>query len=77
MTYEISAGDTAWVLISAALVLLMTPGSPSSTGAWSAPRASEHADDELRLDGHVGVLWVLWGYSMAFGDSRGGSSATR
>ena len=26
MTYDINAGDTAWVLISAALVLLMTPG---------------------------------------------------
>ena len=33
-------GDTAWMLVSAAMVLLMTPSaSPSSMAAWSEPRA--------------------------------------
>ena len=30
--------DTAWMLISTALVLLMTPALAFSTAAWSAPR---------------------------------------
>ena len=33
---EIDTGDTAWLLMSSALVLLMTPGWRSSTAAWSA-----------------------------------------
>ncbi|AMC51975.1 ammonium transporter integral membrane protein [Mycobacterium tuberculosis variant bovis BCG] len=33
-------GDTAWMLVSSALVLLMTPGLAFSTAAWCVPRAS-------------------------------------
>ncbi len=40
MLETIDPATTAWLLISTALVLLMTPGWPSSTAAWSAPRAS-------------------------------------
>ena len=36
MENALDSGDTAWMLISASLVLLMTPASPSSTAAWSA-----------------------------------------
>lgn len=32
---KIDPGDTAWLLTSAAFVLLMTPGLPLFTGAWS------------------------------------------
>ena len=35
----ISPGDTAWVLISTALVLLMVPGLAFSMAVWSVPRA--------------------------------------
>ena len=35
---EISAGDTAWVLMSAALVMLMTPAGTRSTAAWCGRR---------------------------------------
>ena len=31
---KIDSGDTAWVLMCTALVMLMTPGSPSFTAAW-------------------------------------------
>ncbi|MEK8174379.1 hypothetical protein NKH77_51440 [Streptomyces sp. M19] len=34
------SGDTAWMLAAAAMVLLMTPPSRSSTAAWSAPSTS-------------------------------------
>lgn len=34
-----SAGDTAFVLVSAALVMVMTPGLAFFYGGWSGPRA--------------------------------------
>ena len=69
-----TAGDTAWVLISAALVMLMTrPASPSSTAAWCAGRTcwprSCRASSSWRSSR---VQWVLWGYSLAFGPDNGG-----
>lgn len=36
----ISAGDTAWVLVSTALVLVMTPALGFFTAAWCAARTS-------------------------------------
>ncbi|MEL4503677.1 ammonium transporter [Luteococcus sp. H138] len=67
---EINAGDTAWVLVSAALVLLMTPalalfysGMVRSKGVLNMMMMS------VVSMGIVGVLWVLYGYSMAFGNS--------
>ena len=40
----ISAGDTAWMLTSTALVLMMTlPGLPSSTAAWFGARTSSRS----------------------------------
>ena len=35
---SLSGADTAWVLISAALVMLMTPRSACSTAGWSGRR---------------------------------------
>ena len=73
MTYDINAGDTAWVLISAALVLLMTPGLAFFYGGMVRAKGVLNM---LMMSfvtlGTVGVLWVLFGYSMAFGDSLGG-----
>ena len=73
MTYEISAGDTAWVLTSAALVLLMTPGLAFFYGGMVRAKGVLNM---LMMNfvtmGTVGVLWVLYGYSMAFGNSIGG-----
>jgi Amt family ammonium transporter len=73
MTYEISAGDTAWVLTSAALVLLMTPGLAFFYGGMVRAKGVLNM---LMMNfitmGTVGVLWVLYGYSMAFGNSVGG-----
>lgn len=67
---DINAGNTAWVLISAALVLLMTPalaffygGMVRSKGVLNMMMMS------VVSMGIVGVLWVLYGYSMAFGNS--------
>ena len=73
MIYEISAGDTAWVLISAALVLLMTPGLAFFYGGMvRAKGVLNMLMMSFVTMGTVGVLWVLYGYSMSFGNSIGG-----
>jgi Amt family ammonium transporter len=73
MINELNTGDTAWVLASAALVLLMTPGLAFFYGGMVRAKG---ALNMLMMSfvalGVVGVLWVLFGYSMAFGDSLGG-----
>ncbi|MGB7962375.1 MAG: ammonium transporter, partial [Propionicimonas sp.] len=67
---EISAGDTAWVLISAALVLLMTPGLAFFYGGMvRAKGVLNMMMMSFIAMGTISVLWVLFGYSMAFGDS--------
>ena len=62
-------GDTAWVLTSAALVLLMTPGLALFYGgmvrAKSVLNMMMMSFGALAL---ISVLWVLYGYSLAFGD---------
>lgn len=66
---EISAGDTAWVLVSAALVLLMTaPGLALFYGGMV--RAKSTLNMMMMSFGAlfvVGIIWVVFGYSVAFG----------
>ena len=73
MMLEISAGDTAWVLVSAALVLLMTPGLAFFYGGMVRAKSVLNMIMMSFISmGTIGVLWVLFGYSMAFGNSVGG-----
>ena len=64
---EISAGDTAWVLASSALVLLMTPGLAFFYGGMVR---SKNVLNMLMMSficlAIVPVLWVLYGYSLSF-----------
>ena len=70
---DIDTGDTAWVLVSAALVLLMTPGLAFFYGGMvRAKSVLNMLMMSIATMGIVGVLWVVIGYSMAFGDSFGG-----
>ena len=70
---EIDTGDTAWVLVSAALVLLMTPGLAFFYGGMvRAKSVLNMLMMSITTMGIVGVLWVVVGYSMAFGNSIGG-----
>jgi Amt family ammonium transporter len=67
-----SSGDTAWVLTSAALVLLMTPGLALFYGGMV--RAKSVLNMMMMSFGALGlisVLWVLYGYSLAFGNDVG------
>jgi ammonium transporter, Amt family len=68
----VDTGDTAWVLTSAALVLLMTPGLALFYGgmvrAKSVLNMMMMSFGALAL---ISILWVLYGYSMAFGNDVG------
>ena len=70
---EIDAGDTAWMLVSTAFVLLMTPGLAFFYGGMVNRRnVISTMMQSFICMGVVSVLWVLVGYSLAFGDSLGG-----
>ena len=61
-------GDTAWVLAASALVLLMTPGLAFFYGGLVRKKniVSTLMYSFVSM-GLVGIVWVLWGYSLAFG----------
>jgi Amt family ammonium transporter len=63
-----NSGDTAWMLTSMALVLMMTiPGLGLFYGGMVRRERGRHRDDELR--GHlrlVSILWLICTYSLAF-----------
>ena len=67
---EVNTGDTAWLLTSTALVLLMTPGLAFFYGGLA--RGKSVLNTMLMsfiAMGVVGVLWIVVGYSLAFGSS--------
>jgi Amt family ammonium transporter len=71
---KIDTGDTAWVLVSAAFVLAMTvPGLALFYGGLVRSKNSlgtiMHSISILCL---VSVLWIVLGYTLAFGPDRGG-----
>ncbi|MCO5217353.1 MAG: ammonium transporter [Thermomicrobiales bacterium] len=70
---EINAGDTAFVLMAAALVMIMTPALGFFYGGLVSRKnvlsTLMHSFFTFCL---VSVVWVLWGYTFAFGDDRGG-----
>jgi len=62
-------GDTAWMLASSALVLLMTPGLAFFYGGMvRAKGVLNMIMMSISAMGVVTVLWVLYGYSLAFGN---------
>ena len=66
------AGDTAWMLASSALVLLMTPGLAFFYGGMvRAKNVLNMIMMSVSAMGVVTVLWVLYGFSMAFGNDKG------
>ena len=67
-----NSADTAWVLACAALVLLMTPGLALFYGGLTRSKnAAATIVQCLMSMGIVGIVWVLWGYTLAFGPDVG------
>ncbi len=70
---EIDTGDTSWVIVSTILVMLMTPGLAFFYSGMvrnkNAISTILHSYMKLSV---ISIVWVLWGYSLAFGDSVAG-----
>ena len=65
-----NTGDTAWVLASSALVLLMTPGLAFFYGGMTRAKSTLNMMMMSFVTiGIVSILWVIYGYAWAFGDS--------
>lgn len=71
---KIDSGDTAWLLMSSALVLLMTaPGLALFYGGMvRSKNALATLMQSFIIMALISVQWVLWGYSLAFGPDHGG-----
>ncbi len=69
----INGGDTAWMLIATAMVLLMTPGLALFYGGMVRRKnvlgTMMHSMVALAI---IGIQWVLFGYCLSFGKSQGG-----
>lgn len=70
---EINHADTSWLLMASALVLLMTPGLAFFYGGMVRYKnlVSTLLQSFIAL-GIISVLWIVTGFSLAFGDSLGG-----
>src|SRR5438046_10735686 len=70
---KIDAGDTAWVLAAAALVLFMTPGLAFFYGGMvRGKNVLGMLMQNVFCMGLVSVLWAFVAFSLAFGESHGG-----
>jgi Amt family ammonium transporter len=71
---KIDKGDTAWMLTSSALVLMMTaPGLALFYGGMvRSKNALATLMQSFIIMALISVQWVLWGYSLAFGPDKGG-----
>src|SRR5664279_6183452 len=71
--FVLDPGNTAWMLAAASLVLLMTPGLALFYGGMVRSKSVLNmmmmSFGALAL---ISVLWVIYGYSIAFGDDLGG-----
>ncbi|MBF0546949.1 MAG: ammonium transporter [Candidatus Riflebacteria bacterium] len=73
MATSFNSGDAAWVLTSSALVLLMTPGLSFFYGGMvSKKNVISTMFQSFISMGITSLLWVIFGFSLAFGDSIGG-----
>ncbi|MBI3804256.1 MAG: ammonium transporter [Nitrospirae bacterium] len=70
---KVDTGDTAWLLASSALVLLMTPGLALFYGGMVRTKNTlSTMMQSFILICLISVQWVLWGYSLSFGPDKGG-----
>jgi Amt family ammonium transporter len=69
---KVDSGDTAWVLMSSALVMIMTPALGLFYGGMVRKKnALSTIMFSFVILALIGVQWVLYGYSLAFGPDIG------
>ena len=70
---EINSGDTTWIIVATALVIMMTPALGFFYGGMVREK---NILSTLNLSfitmGVISLQWILFGYSLAFGDSGNG-----
>jgi Amt family ammonium transporter len=72
-TTKVNPADTAWLLISAAMVMLMTPGLALFYGGMVRTKnVLGTIMQSFMIIALISVQWVLFGYSLSFGPSVGG-----
>jgi len=72
-TEGINSGDVAWMLCASALVLLMTPGLAFFYGGMiDVKNIIATMLQSFIAMGVISVLWIVVGFSLAFGDDMGG-----
>jgi Amt family ammonium transporter len=73
VTSSINKGDTAWLLISTALVMLMTPGlALFYAGMVRKKNVLSTIMQSFFILCLISVQWILWGYTLSFGPDIGG-----
>jgi ammonium transporter, Amt family len=73
ITEGLDTGDTAWMLVATAFVLLMTPGLAYFYGGMvNTKNVISTMLQSFIAMGVISILWVTVGFSLAFGDSIGG-----
>ncbi|MBK6979750.1 MAG: ammonium transporter [Cytophagaceae bacterium] len=69
----VNSGDTAWMLVASALVLIMTPGLAYFYGGMvNTKNVISTMLQSFIAMGVISIIWVIVGYSLAFGESIGG-----
>ena len=70
---QINAGDTAWILVATALVMVMTPALAFFYGGMVRKKNILSTINLSYITiGLISLQWVLIGYTLAFGESQGG-----
>ena len=70
--HGLNSGDTAWMLASTALVLFMTPGLAAFySGMVRKKNVLSTTMHSVFAMGSVTIIWMLFGYSLAFSDGTG------
>jgi len=70
---QIDTGDTAWMIVATALVMLMTPGLAFFYGGLVRRKNVLSVMMQcFMLLGVMSIQWVLFGYTLAFGPDQGG-----
>ncbi len=68
----LNSGNTAWLLVSAAMVLFMTPGLAAFySGMVRRKNVLSTTMHSLFAMGSITIVWALFGYSLAFSDGSG------
>lgn len=70
---DINTGDTAWMIVAAALVLIMTPALGFFYGGMANRKnIISTVFQSVIMLGIMSVIWVAFGFSLCFGDDIGG-----